>query len=92
MAKAKKQVRKLVVVTWGDAWSTSGWQDSSYARERCKSETIYSVGWLCSQNKEGIFLSARIDPEFDNIGNNCFIPRGMIHKIETIKGHQLVSP
>ncbi len=87
-----KQIRELVVIEWGDAWSGSTWTDSDRQTDaECQPVHIFSVGWIHRQNKKGIYLAARIDPDGDAIGNRCFIPRSCITKITKIHKHRLVK-
>ncbi len=87
----KPKELRLVMVRWGDAWSLGSWQDISYPKDTTKPALIHSVGWLVNENKEGVFLSARIDADNDNIGNCSFIPRGMIKDVTQLRQGRLVK-
>lgn len=87
----KKIDMKLVVVTWNDAWGCSSWTDFDQGKVRLPA-VVHTVGWLIRDDKHGVFVAARFDPENENIGSANFIPRGMIVRINIVKGHQLRKP
>jgi hypothetical protein len=76
---------KLVSVLWGDAYGGSEWRDIDELL--CEPLLVRDVGWLVKQNKEGIYLSSSISRENGSYGSRKFIPKGMIKKITTIRGH-----
>jgi len=91
--KQKAGERKLLVVHWGDAWSRNGWLLVSDAKKDISPAPVVTVGWLIHQDEHGVLLMASHDGNGHDGApcgsNRSYIPRGMIFKIEVIRGHAL---
>ena len=72
---------ELVRIEWDDAWSNSAWlQPPTDTVTACK---VTSIGWLVQRNKYGVFLASRIAYD-GTVGNQMFIPKGMIRSIKRV--------
>lgn len=79
-----KEKPDLVIVEWGDAWSSAGWADGPSEH---KAVTVFTVGFLEKNDKVGVTVVGRI-ADYNNewgAGLRSFIPAGMIKKIKKIK-------
>ena len=74
----------LVVVTWTDAWGSSGWISLDRANNDHKALEVKSVGFVVKADKKGISLTGGFD-ENENPSGQTFIPKGMIKTIKKVK-------
>jgi hypothetical protein len=82
--------RNLVLVRWGDAWVHGAWDDESNSAGKATPVIVHTVGWVISDTPDGILVAAQI-AGIDQLANQSFIPRGMIHDVTTIKRGELTS-
>lgn len=71
------------MVTWGDAWGSTGWVRLEQAVKEHIPLSVTSVGFVLTNNKKGIQLTGSFDAN-GNPGGQQFIPRGMIIKIKKV--------
>ena len=82
---------KIVVVTWGDAWSNTTGRYSSKEFEKYNKPLMnMNCGWVLSENEKGILLGSCYIPEEEDVTEEYYkevfhIPKGMIQSIEVIK-------
>lgn len=73
---------KAVIVTWGDAWSQSGWS----VGEPPSSDSVecQTIGFLKSRTKKGVMVYGRM-AEDGCPGLLSFIPAGMVKSVKVLK-------
>ena len=83
---------KLVYIEWEDACSNPKWFDLHNAmlwHDDKRKHVIREVGWIIKEDKRGITLAMRWNPENDNsddqFGSLQYIPKPWIIKRKTIK-------
>lgn len=81
MAKRKLQY-PIVKVFWNDACGVNLWVDDKEARHSCVS-TI-SLGYMLKKTNLGVTVAASMNDQ-KQVNNVCFVPRGMITKIEVLR-------
>jgi len=62
-AAGEEEEKKLVIVTWRDILSCSGWEK----QDDVECPELISVGWLLSQDDDTIKIASTLDPT-DSIG------------------------
>lgn len=72
----------MVVVEWGDAHAGARWMPEDDMAKRPL--VVTWVGFLVSNNKEGVSLSFGHD-ENGNYAGHMFVPTGMVRKITKVK-------
>lgn len=73
--------RHLILVEWGDAWSSSRWEEVGFEVGNVMiPEMVSTVGWLVQANDDGITVAGRIQ-ESGACGVVSFIPNGMIKRV-----------
>lgn len=83
MTKIKNLKPDLVVVEWGDAWSTGAWM-GELEPDDTEPVIVKSVGFVEATSKSGITLVGRFTAT-GTPGVRSFIPKGMIRKITKVK-------
>jgi hypothetical protein len=77
----------LVIVWWGDAVVHTG-QHSIAEAKTFGPRPRQTVGWLLSQDKEGVRIAMDYDPpvplDGEGVGHVTVIPTGMMTKIEKV--------
>ena len=82
----------LVLVTWYDAHSETGWFEPQEALDKHNPMTCWNVGWVVKKDKDGITLSPSVASD-GGLGDVMFIPRGMIRQVTVIrKARKRVRP
>lgn len=78
------QFPDLVIVEWGDAWTSGKWSDDDSSNEPVQ---VVTIGWVEKQDKKGITVVGRICNDDGELGTGVrsFIPAGMITKITKVK-------
>ena len=72
--------RKIVYVRWLDAWNRNGWNPQKEAEETDVGYGCEHVGFLMSDDKHSIRLSAGISDQNSTCTETMTIPKGMIKK------------
>lgn len=82
MAAKRKLIHPIVKVYWDDACGQRRWLPVREARHE-PVETI-TVGYMLKKTTVGITVAATLNDQGD-CNDVCFVPRGMISKIEVIR-------
>ena len=69
----------LLLIHWYDAHHEFGWLEGNEDPEPVEIPLVYSIGWLISQNQQGIRICQSWT--FDNHAQTLTIPSRMIEKI-----------
>lgn len=87
--KEVKGAKHLLMVTWQDAISDSGWQTRAEVKELAP--LILSVGWLVRKNKRVLILHADAGREDEDTNRRVEIPRSLIREIVEIQLPEVTS-
>lgn len=72
-------LRSLVLIEWGDAWSSSG-----YNSDDCDDIESYTVGWVVERNKKGIKVCSQ-KYETSTFKYEHYTPRAMVKKVTVLR-------
>ena len=77
---------QLVLITWRDACTYSGWRDKKTAYKETGPAHCLSVGWLLTNDKKQvtIFATRAHDPEDGDINSIISIPAAWVEKMEVL--------
>jgi hypothetical protein len=77
---------QLVLITWRDACTYSGWRDKKTAHRETGPAHCISVGWLLTNSKEQvtIYATKAHDPEDGDINSIISIPAAWVEKMEAL--------
>jgi hypothetical protein len=77
---------QLVLVTWRDACTYSGWRDRKTAHKETVPAACLSVGWLLASNKKEVIIYATkaLDDEDTDVNSLIAIPASWVEKVEAL--------
>jgi hypothetical protein len=84
--KPADQEPELVMITWRDACTYSGWRDRKTAHKETGPAHCVSVGWLLTNTKEEvtIYATRAHDPDDPDINSIISIPAAWVEKMERL--------
>ena len=85
--KKKKPRPPLLLIHWYDAHHEFGWMDGNDEPEPVEIPLVYSIGWLMSQNEQGVRICQSWT--IDNHAQTLTIPARMIEKVVEINSMDL---
>jgi hypothetical protein len=82
----KSEQPPLVLITWHDACTYSGWRSVKTARKETGPAACLSVGWLLTNTKEEvtIYATRAQDPEDEDINSIISIPALWVERMEVL--------
>lgn len=86
MKRPQNKLPQLVLITWRDACTYSGWRDAKHAKTETGPAVCESVGWLLENNKETvtIYATKAADPKDPDINSIISIPAAWVTKMQAL--------